>query len=60
MKIEIREKFPNFVGFVSGVDLKKELNHELVKKIECSNLKVQGKKSGPGPSSQREQSVTKG
>ena len=34
MKIETREKFPNFVGFVSGVDLKKELNDELVEKID--------------------------
>ena len=34
MKIETREKFPNFVGFVSGVDLKKELNDELVKIID--------------------------
>ena len=33
MKIETREKFPNFVGFVSGVDLKKELNDELLEKI---------------------------
>ena len=30
MKIETREKFPNFVGFVSGVDLKKELNDEII------------------------------
>ena len=34
MKIETREKFPNFVGFVSGVDLKKELNDEVVKIID--------------------------
>ena len=34
MKIETREKFPNFVGFVSGVNLKKELNDELVEKID--------------------------
>ena len=34
MKIETREKFPNFVGFVSGIDLKKELNDELVEKID--------------------------
>ena len=34
MKIETREKFPNFVGFVSGVDLTKELKNELVKKID--------------------------
>ena len=34
MKIETREKFPNFVGFVSEVDLTKELNDKLVKKID--------------------------
>ena len=34
MKIETREKFPNFVGFVSGVDLKKELNDEVVNIID--------------------------
>ena len=34
MKIQTRENFPNFVGFVSGVDLKKELNDELVEKID--------------------------
>ena len=34
MKIETREKFPNFVGFVSGINLKKELNDELVEKID--------------------------
>ena len=34
MKIVTREKFPNFVGFVSGVNLKKELNDELVEKID--------------------------
>ena len=34
MKIQTRENFPNFVGFVSGVDLKKELHDELVEKID--------------------------
>ena len=34
MKIETRKKFPNFVGFVSEVDLTKELNDKLVKKID--------------------------
>ena len=34
MKIKTREKFPNFVGFVSGGDLKKELNDKLVEKID--------------------------
>ena len=34
MKIQTRENFPNFVGFVSGVDLKKELNDEFVEKID--------------------------
>ena len=40
MKIETREKFPNFVGFVSAIDLKKELNDELVKKIDHSINKL--------------------
>ena len=43
MKIETREKFPNFVGFVSGVDLKKELTLELVKKIDEAINKLYSK-----------------
>ena len=35
MKIQTRENSPNFVGFVSGVDLKKELNSEI------ENYKIQ-------------------
>ena len=34
MKIDTRQTSPNFVGFVSGVDLTKKLNDELVKKID--------------------------
>ena len=33
MKIETREKFPKFVGFVSGVNLKEKLNDELFHKL---------------------------
>ena len=43
MKIETREKFPNFVGFVSGVDLKKELNDEVVQVIDDAINKLKQK-----------------
>ena len=34
MKIDTRQTSPSFVGFISGVDLTKKLNDELVKKID--------------------------
>ena len=34
MKIETRAKFPDFVGFVSGIDLKKDLDDKIVKEID--------------------------
>ena len=34
MKIETRTKFPDFVGFVSGIDLKKDLDDKIVKEID--------------------------
>ena len=34
MKIETRAKFPNFVGFVCGIDLKKDLDDKIVKEID--------------------------
>ncbi len=34
MIIETRTKYPDFVGFVSGVDLKKDLDNKIVKEID--------------------------
>ena len=34
MIIETRTEFPDFVGFVSGVDLKKDLDKKIVKEID--------------------------
>ncbi len=34
MIIETRTEFPDFVGFVSGVDLKKDLDNKIVKEID--------------------------
>jgi alpha-ketoglutarate-dependent 2,4-dichlorophenoxyacetate dioxygenase len=34
MKIETRANFPDFVGFVSGIDLKKDLDDKIVKEID--------------------------
>ena len=34
MKIETRAKFPDFVGFVSGIDLRKDLDDKIIKQID--------------------------
>ena len=37
MIIETRTESPDFVGFVSGVDLKKDLDNKIIKKIDIAN-----------------------
>ena len=34
MNLETRTEYPNFVGFVYGVDLKKDLDIKIVKEID--------------------------
>ena len=36
MKIETRDTFPDFVGFVSNIDLRQKLDSQLIEEIDLS------------------------